>query len=181
MTLAMTLGMTIGVRRTMWMMWGELFGVAIVSVAAVLGVAAMMFHTPALFTVLKYIGGAYLLYLGVQLWRCKGKMAVTFNPLPKTSKLELGLQGLLTAVANPKGWAFTISFLPPFIDPQRSLFMQLLVLLSIILIVEFICLVGYAAGGRSLRIFLERKGNVTVLNRIAGTLMCGVAFWLILG
>ena len=61
MTLSLTLGMSIGVRRTFWMMWGELSGVALVSIAAVAGVATIMLNYPALFVVLKYAGGAYLL------------------------------------------------------------------------------------------------------------------------
>lgn len=52
MTLSMTLGMTIGVRRTFWMMWGELLGVGLVSLAAVAGVAALMLNYPAAFLVL---------------------------------------------------------------------------------------------------------------------------------
>lgn len=57
MTLAMTMGMTIGVRRTLWMMWGELAGVGLVAVSAVIGVATIMLNYPALFTVFKYAGG----------------------------------------------------------------------------------------------------------------------------
>ena len=65
MTLAMTLGMSIGVRRTMWMMIGELIGVAIVAIAAVFGVAGIMLNYPDVFEVLKWIGGGYLAYIGV--------------------------------------------------------------------------------------------------------------------
>lgn len=49
MTLSMTLGMTIGLRRTFPMMWGELIGVGLVSIAAVVGVAAVMLNYPAFF------------------------------------------------------------------------------------------------------------------------------------
>ncbi len=74
MTLSMTLGMTIGLRRTFPMMWGELIGVGLVSIAAVVGVAAVMLNYPAFFLVLKYVGGGYLCYLGIQMWRSRGKM-----------------------------------------------------------------------------------------------------------
>ncbi|MGL5297122.1 MAG: LysE family translocator, partial [Plesiomonas sp.] len=62
MTLAMTLGMSIGVRRTLPMMWGELIGVAVVAVSSVIGVASLMLNYPTLFQLLKYAGGAYLIY-----------------------------------------------------------------------------------------------------------------------
>ncbi len=60
MTLALTLGMSVGYRRTLWMMIGELAGVALVSISAVLGIAAVMLNYPWLFTFLKFGGGAYL-------------------------------------------------------------------------------------------------------------------------
>ena len=55
MTLALTLGMSIGYRRTLWMMAGELVGVALVSVSAVLGIAAIMLNYPWLFLSLIHI------------------------------------------------------------------------------------------------------------------------------
>ncbi|MGO2276613.1 LysE family translocator, partial [Pseudoalteromonas nigrifaciens] len=67
MTLAMTLGMSIGVRRTLWMMLGELLGVASVAVAAVLGVASIMLNYPEAFAILKWVGGAYLIYIGINM------------------------------------------------------------------------------------------------------------------
>ncbi len=76
MTLALSMGMSIGYRRTLWMMAGELVGVAVVAVAAVIGIAAVMFNFPWLFTVFKAIGATYLCYLGIQMWRSRGKMAL---------------------------------------------------------------------------------------------------------
>ncbi|MDX1269520.1 MAG: LysE family transporter, partial [Oceanisphaera sp.] len=60
MTLALSLGMTVGVRRTLWMMVGELVGVGLVACLAVVGVAAVMLQYPQLFQLLKYGGGLYL-------------------------------------------------------------------------------------------------------------------------
>ena len=105
MTLAMTLGMSIGVRRTLWMMIGELIGVAIVAIAAVLGVASIMLNYPDIFEVLKWVGGAYLAYIGVNMWRSKGKMSIGDNKPSDVNRGSLFTQGLVTAIANPKGWA----------------------------------------------------------------------------
>jgi homoserine/homoserine lactone efflux protein len=129
MTLALTLGMTVGIRRTMWMMLGELIGVGLVAISVVIGVAALIVQYPELFVVLKIVGGGYLLYLGIQLWRSRGKMAIDLNGSPKnTGRLQLASQGFITAVANPKGWAFFIALLPPFIDPTRPMPSQMAVL-----------------------------------------------------
>jgi len=183
MTLSMTLGMSIGLRRTFWMMWGELIGVGLVSVAAVVGVAAVMLNYPIIFLVLKYVGGGYLCYLGIQMWCSKGKMALCKRNENRAdcSGMELAVQGFVTAIANPKGWAFMISLLPPFINPAHSLAPQMMILLAIILTIEFCCLFIYASGGKTLRRFLQNKSTLQSMNRIAGTLMLGVGVWLVLG
>ncbi|RXJ73891.1 threonine transporter RhtB [Veronia nyctiphanis] len=180
MTLSLTLGMTIGVRRSMHMMWGELIGVGLVAIASVVGVAAVMLNYPMLFVVLKYAGGAYLIYLGIQMWQSKGQLAIPENPeeLPEKSPTALASQGFITAIANPKGWAFMASLLPPFIDAAKPMAEQMGVLVSIILITEFLCLMLYASGGKTLGHLLQKSSNVKVINRIGGTTMMGVGAWL---
>ncbi|MEX3070408.1 LysE family translocator [Vibrio alginolyticus] len=182
MTLALTLGMSVGYRRTLWMMIGELAGVALVSISAVIGIAAVMLNYPWLFVALKFIGGAYLLYLGIEMWRSRGKLAISIEAqeaLPK-GNWNLVVQGFVTAIANPKGWAFMISLLPPFIDKNAALGPQLVVLISIILMFEFLCMSLYATGGKGLKRILGHTENVRLMNRIAGTLMMGVGVWLLM-
>lgn len=181
MTLALTLGMSVGYKRTLWMMAGELVGVGLVAVAAVLGIAAVMLNYPWLFVALKLIGGGYLFYLGVQMWRSRGKLAINVEQQDSApqSDWDLVVQGFVTAIANPKGWAFMISLLPPFIDQNVALTPQLIVLVSIILLFEFICMTLYATGGKGLKRLLGQSQNVRLMNRIAGTLMMGVGVWLL--
>lgn len=181
MTLAMTLGMSIGVRRTLWMMIGELLGVASVAIAAVLGVASVMLNYPDAFAILKWVGGAYLIYIGVNMWRAKGKMSVDISKPSDVSRKSLFTQGFVTAIANPKGWAFMISLLPPFISVEHAVAPQLLVLLGVIMTTELLSMLAYATGGKSLRLFLARGDNIKWMNLIAGSLMVAVGVWLALG
>ena len=182
MTLAMSLGMSIGLKRTFYMMIGELLGVAIVAFSSVVGVAAIMINHPDIFMIFKYVGGAYLGYLGVQMWLSRGAMALSKTQCSLSiSNTSLALQGFITAIANPKGWAFFIALLPPFINQARPLIPQISVLLLIILSLEFICLVVYASGGSTLRKFLQKSDNVKLMNRVAGSLMLGVGVWLAFG
>lgn len=179
MTLSLSLGLSIGHKRAMFMMLGELVGVAIVAIASVVGASAIMLRYPEIFLVLKYIGGAYLIYLGVGLWRNLGKIAMgTCKKSSFISNYSLVLQGFITAIANPKGWAFFITLLPPFIDKSLPLVPQISILIFIILTLEFTCLNIYAGGGKSLRKFLQNRKNVQLLNKIAGALMMGVGLWL---
>lgn len=182
MTLALTLGMSIGYRKTLWMMIGELVGVGVVSVAAVLGIAAVMLKFPWLFEILKWAGGGYLIYIGIESFRSKGKLALdtSGNTQQNIEPIALISQGFMTAVLNPKAYAFMISLLPPFINQSKDLAPQLIVLVSIILLFEFICMSIYATGGQSLKLLLKKSDNVKVMNRISGVLMMGVGVWLIM-
>ncbi len=181
MTLAMTLGMSIGIRRTLWMMLGEVIGVALVAIAAVIGVASVMLKYPDIFAVVKYLGGAYLAYIGIGMWLAKGKMTISNQSQSDVSRLTLFNQGLFTAISNPKGWAFMISLLPPFININNAVAPQLAILVLIIMLSEFVCMMVYASGGKTLRVFLSKGGNVKLMNRIAGSLMVGVGAWLAFG
>tara|TARA_R110000850_G_scaffold203158_1_gene329347 strand:+ start:134 stop:760 length:627 start_codon:yes stop_codon:yes gene_type:complete len=183
MTLALSLGITIGVKRALWMMAGELVGVAVVATAAAVGVATFMLKYPTAFAVFKYAGGAYLAWLGIQMWRSRGKMAMPeedSQPV-ESSRLQLALQGFVTAIANPKGWAFFIALLPPFIDSKLPMAPQLTALILIILGLEFLCLQLYAHGGKTLRKALKQGGGVRTVNRVAGSLMVLVGAWLAFG
>lgn len=183
MTLAMTMGMTIGVKRALWMMVGELVGVASVVVLAAVGVAALLLNYPTVFSVFKIMGGCYLGFIGVQMWLSRGKMAFKADTQKQTllSRTQLALQGFMTAISNPKGWAFFVALLPPFLSAEHALFDQLLLLVSIILVLEFICLLIYAVGGLTLRSILMKSANVRLMNRMAGSLMLMVGLWLAIG
>ncbi|WP_444931793.1 LysE family translocator [Microbulbifer sp. SSSA002] len=183
MMLSLSLGITLGVRHTLWMMVGELLGVALVAITSALGAAVLMVQYPALFQLFKYCGAAYLAWMGVQMWRSRGQLALldqggvgVSRPAPRA----LALQGFVTAVANPKGWAFFIALLPPFINDAKPLLPQLSVLLSILLFLEALCLLLYASGGQALSRLLARAENVRLVNRISGTLMLSVGAWLAL-
>jgi threonine/homoserine/homoserine lactone efflux protein len=178
MTMAMSLGISVGLRRALWWMLGELVGVTLVASAAMLGVAALLLGAPLMFTAFKFVGAAYLLWMAWRTWHSPvGGLAATSRVTP----LELCMQGFMTAISNPKAWAFMMALLPPFIDPRAPLAPQMALLLSLMIVIEFSALLIYAWGGRGLSELLLRRGQAQWLNRIAALLMVVVAGWLVLG
>lgn len=177
MTLAMSLGISIGVRRTLWMMWGELAGIMLVGSCAMAGVAALLLGSPQVFTAFKLGGAAYLVWIA---WNTWNSPPAALSAAPRVTPLALCTQGFVTAVSNPKAWAFMMALLPPFIDPKAPLAPQMALLLSLMLVIEFSALLIYAQGGRSLSELLLRRGQAQWLNRIAASLMVGVAVWLVM-
>lgn len=182
MTLALTLGMSIGLKRSLPMMWGELLGVGLVATLGIVGIAAIMLQFPKVFFVFKILGGLYLAWIGIEMWRSRGRLAIPETPDASISikPWDLAMRGFITAVSNPKGWAFLLSLLPPFIDHSRPIGTQLILMLTIVLTMEFGCLLAYASGGQALRHLLLKQGNVRLLNRLTGSLMIGIGIWLIL-
>ncbi|MFI3245883.1 MAG: LysE family translocator [Ferrimonas sp.] len=177
MMLALNLGLKLGLRRTIAMMLGELCGVALVSMAAALGVATLLLADPQLYWLLKICGGGYLIYLGLQGLRSHGTM---FNePTSDTAfgPRALWLKGFIVAIANPKGWAFMLALLPPFIDHSQPLFLQLTLLLISILLCEWLSMMLYASGGSRLRQYL-RPQNIRRIEQLSGALMVTLGLWL---
>lgn len=176
MTLSMSLGISVGVRRALWMMLGELAGIGLVSVSAMLGVAALLVGAPEVFGAFKLAGAAYLLWTAWGSWHAPvGTLATRAG----ATRGALCTQGFVTAVSNPKAWAFQAALLPPFIDTAAPLGPQMAVLLTLILLIEFACLLIYAQGGRTLSELLVRRGQGRLLNRISAVLMAAVAVWLV--
>ena len=182
MTLSLTMGMAIGIKNTMKMMIGELTGVLLISLTAVVGGGTIITNYPNTFEVFKYLGGGYLFYVGIQMWRSLGKMSLNTDGSHSFSLngFQLASQGFITAIANPKGWAFFLAMVPSFMNYDKPLMPQMSAMVLIILIIEFISLMIYATGGKALNKLLTKSGNVQLINRVAGTLMMFVGIWLAL-
>lgn len=176
--LCMSLASTLGVRRTQWMMVGELVGMGSVAAAAVLSVAAVLHVQPGLFATLKVAGSAYLVFLGWRLWTRAAERGMATVKAPQT-RLSLAGLGFATAIANPKLWAFYVALLPPFVDPSRPLARQLTIMLALILSVELLALYLYAFGGRMIARLLERSSSRIFVGRLLGSLMALMGGWIL--
>lgn len=180
MTLAFTLGLSIGYRRTLWMMLGELSGVATVFTATFWSLGWLLSRDPIYFQIVSLLGGAYLLYLAYQLFR-QAPEAMKARNLENTSPMALAILGYITAVSNPKGWAFLIALLPGFVASDVALFPQFLIMMGIMLTTEFISMTVYATGGQWLASRLSDGSGVMNANRIAASMLTLAALWVLSG
>ena len=174
MTLAFTVGLTQGYRRTLWMMAGEMLGVAVVVTTTVLLLAWLLALDPLYFRLLGLAGGCYLLWIAWRLWTAEEHFSAERGG-QQISRAQLAILGLTTAVMNPKGWAFMVALLPGFLDAERSISQQLPIFLGVMLTTEFLSMSLYAAGGRWLGHVLGQDKNLALLNKFAALLMVGVS------
>lgn len=181
MTLAMSLGMTVGVRKTMWMMVGELTGVAIVVSTIILGAAEYIHSHQELFNSIRIFGAMYLCYVAVKMWqKANSKFELQEIEATDVKGFSLLLQGFFTAISNPKLWIFMVSLIPPFISSGESLAPQMSLILAIILTSEFTMLMIYASGGSGLKKVLSKSGNVRWLYRSSGSIIFLLSIWMVL-
>ncbi|MDC0074917.1 LysE family translocator, partial [Alphaproteobacteria bacterium] len=133
MTLSLAMGISIGVKNTMKMMLGELLGVLIVAGTAVVSGGAIISSFPTAFIIFKYAGGLYLIFIGYKMINSKGSLALNLDGTHsfKVNFISLSIQGFVTAVANPKGWAFFIAMVPAFINYDIALLPQMSALVII--------------------------------------------------
>ncbi|UTT61685.1 LysE family translocator [Microcella humidisoli] len=166
--LALTHGAIYGVRRTVFTVLGGALGFLIVIAVSMFGIGALLLVAPDVLTVLKWVGGAYLVFLGVQVWRAPAIAVAASGDRPTASGWSLFQQGLLAAVTNPKGILFFVAFLPQFIDPQRDLGVQFIIMASTFIVIEIVFELVVAALSQSLQPLLARAGRW--FNRATGGL-----------
>ena len=180
MTLAFTLGLSIGYRRTLWMMWGEMAGVATVFGATFWSLGWLLSRDPIYFQVFSFVGGIYLMYLALLMFRDTAETMVAKN-LDKTNASSLMALGYVTAVSNPKGWAFLMALLPGFVAPDAPLGPQFAAMLIIMLSTEFISMTAYATGGQWLAQRLSSNTGLFSVNKVAASMLLLAALWVLSG
>lgn len=166
--LALTHGALHGHRRTLFTVAGGALGFTALIALSMLGIGALLQTSAHALTLLKLLGGAYLVWLGVQLWRAPAIDLQAAGGDRGVSALSLFRQGLLTAVSNPKALLFYGAFLPQFIDPTRDLMTQFVVMAVVFVVIEIITEVLLAMLAHRVRPWLQRLGRR--FNRACGGL-----------
>lgn len=173
--LVLTHGALYGHRSATFTVIGGVAGFVSMMALSMLGIGALLQARPEALEVLCWVGGAYLVWLALQLWR-----APPLDLTPGQGGQAPGVgallgQGLLTAVSNPKVLLFYGAFLPQFIDPERPLLLQFAVLAGTLCACELLVQGVLARMSHRLRPVLQRAGRL--FNRACGTLflLVGVA------
>lgn len=146
------------------------------SCAVAFGVAVIFQTSVVAFSVLKYIGAAYLVYLAWQAFRAPASTIVSGRN-GKVPYGKLYRRGIVMNITNPKVSIFFLAFLPQFADPQRGpLAVQMLLLGGLFIVATILIFGAIALLAGSLGVVLKRSARVqTVLNKVAGAVFLGLA------
>ena len=157
--LALTHGALHGRRKALYTIFGGAAGFVVVIALSMFGIGALLKTTLVWLSVLKWIGGAYLVWLGIQVWRSPPiglDAQATFEPRNGGSLFR---QGALSALTNPKGILFFAAFLPQFIDPARSLPVQFAIMAGTFAAIEIATELFIASMAHRVSPWLRRVGR----------------------
>lgn len=158
---------------------GMVLGDLIFLLLAIFGLSAMASMMGEIFIVAKYVGGIYLLYLGVKIFRSKPATA-KIKEVKSISHVTDFLSGLFICLSNPKVILFYLGFLPTFIDLQ-TLAQADIVLVSFLVVLILTFVMGsYAYFASRAREIVKKPRTQTLMNRVAGGIMFGAGTALIL-
>jgi threonine/homoserine/homoserine lactone efflux protein len=161
-----------GLRAALPMAVGVALGDFTAMTLSMLGVGALLAASATLFTVLKWIGAGYLIWLGIKLWRAGG----TLDASPRTdaaSTLKMMAHAWIVTALNPKGITFFVAFLPQFLDPSGDFWMQMLVFEATFIVLAFANVLGYALIALRARTMMRNPRAIGIVNRVGGSLLIG--------
>ena len=174
--LALTNGSRLGVKASLPGMIGAVLSDFVLISAVALGLGALLAASEILFSAVKWIGVAYLTYLGIRLLRSTESLQLPEDALgaEPVSSRAVFLRSFLVAVTNPKGYLFFSAFLPQFISAGEQQLPQYVLLAGIFATIDFMVMFAYAAAGaKAIRIL--KSSGVFWLDRICGGALLALA------
>ncbi len=148
-------------------------------ILATFGLAAIAENYGGLFTAIRFIGAAYLMYLGWKMWTAKVDVEIQNNRLGRSSWLSGFIQGFLISASNPKVILFYIAFLPTFIDLTKLSFSDIVLVSGLTLFALIAGLMLVALMASSVRKYLKSQRALQRLNRTAGSIMISAGLFLV--
>ncbi|GAB7528667.1 LysE family transporter [Pseudomonas sp. 3A(2025)] len=176
---SMSCGLQYGFWRGYWNALGlQMALIAQIGIIAA-GLGAVLAASELAFTLIKWFGVAYLVYLGVKQWRAlPTEMSEDPAIRPIGKPLSLVLRGFLVNISNPKAMVFMLAILPQFIDPSAPLLAQYVIIAVTMVVVDSIVMAGYTGLAAKVLRLLKTPRQQKRLNRTFASLFVGAAAFL---
>jgi threonine/homoserine/homoserine lactone efflux protein len=173
-TLVIATGASQGTRAALTTVAGTTLGNALLLAAIACGLSWVLNNAAALFEVLRWIGAAYLIWLGIQAWRSAGRNG---GVPPPRGRVHFW-RGFVVALLNPKTIAFFTAFLPQFVDPSLPAGRQLAVMCVVSVVLAIFTDCGWAVAAGLGRAWFMTAWRAKLLNRLSGGALIGGGIWL---
>ena len=165
---SMATGLSHGLRRGVWSVAGLQIGLMTQLAVVSVGLGAAVAKSVLAFTVIKWVGVLYLVYLAVRQWRATTEdvsAQVVVDADSRTGRLALLVRGALVNITNPKGLVFLLAVLPQFVALGRPLLPQYLTIAATMVVVDVVVMCAYTGLAARLLGWLRTPRQQTILNR----------------
>lgn len=176
--MAMSNGTRFGTARACMGGTGRIVGFSILIGLTIIGLGAVLAASELVFVVLRYVGAAYLIYLGIKLWRVPLVEATIELPPTDGHFLTLARREFLIAISNPKAILTFTALFPQFLESGHPTELQLLAMGITFLAGEFVSIAAYAAAGHGASFFFSSARGRQMLNRGSGSLLMAAGVFL---
>ncbi len=167
---SMSAGLNQGFRRGYFQVFGLVLGIWTQVVVVGAGLGALIAASATAFTVLKFLGAAYLVWIGISQWRASDKPLVATSGAPPLTRRQLVMRGWAINAVNPKGTVFLLAVVPNFIDLSRPLWPQYVVIMMTLSFTDLVVMAGYTALAARVLRTLNQPHHVRLMNRSFGSL-----------
>jgi threonine/homoserine/homoserine lactone efflux protein len=137
------------------------------------GAGAVLATSASLFTVLKLLGAAYLVWLGIQLWRAGDTLGAITGVKSKADRRRMFWNAYVVTALNPKGLVFFVAFVPQFVDPAAPLLAQFVIPEATFVTLAAVNVAIWALLAGQMRARFQRPAALRLINRIGGSFLIG--------
>lgn len=166
---AMSAGLNHGFRRAFYTIAGLILGIWTQVVVVGAGLGALVAASSTAFSVVKWLGVAYLIWLGIAQWRAPARpMVAREDGAPQASARSLILRAWMINAVNPKGTVFLLAVVPQFMTLSQPLVPQYLIIAATLGFTDLVVMAGYAALAARVLGALKSPAHIRALNRTFG-------------
>ncbi|USD65376.1 homoserine/homoserine lactone efflux protein [Vibrio sp. SCSIO 43136] len=170
-------GISLGLKRSVPAIVGLQVGLMIHILLVGAGIGTLVAQSATAFTIIKWVGVLYLVYLGISKWRDSSSLAID-QGTGEVQGSKLLKKAVLINLTNPKSIVFLVALFPQFIDPAGSQLTQLAILGVTTVIIDSIVMVFYTGLASQLSRFVRSSSQMAKLNKLFGGMFVGCGFLL---
>ena len=162
---AITTGIQGGLKGNFWCRIGLAVGILVLMTASVSGLGVIVANSPTIFTVLRFIGIAYLIYLGIKAWRAPATSIIADGAIPAHNGRRQFAEAFMLQITNPQPLVFFISLLPQFIDQKLAYIPQVVIMTVVYSFLVFAVMTIYTFAVARARTFFKSPQASLILRR----------------
>ncbi|WP_162045361.1 homoserine/homoserine lactone efflux protein [Vibrio taketomensis] len=165
-------GLSYGTRKSLGAIIGLQIGLTFHIVLVGAGIGALVAQSAMAFSVIKWVGVIYLVWLGVQKWRDHSSFTTQRDNIPR-SGFSLMCSAIAINLTNPKSIVFLVALFPQFINPSQPQLIQFVILGVTTVVIDAFVMLGYTTLASQMGRYIRSERAMAKINKLFGSMFIG--------